>query len=125
LSDDIFLTGRISNEQLALLMASAFALTFVPFYEGFGIPLVEAMASEVPIITSNVSSLPEISGEAALFVDPNNVNDIKKAMLRMYSDEALRKNLITKGIERRQQFSWDKSAELLWNSILKTINQNE
>jgi glycosyltransferase involved in cell wall biosynthesis len=83
------------------------------------------MASEIPIITGNVSSLPEIAGDAALFVDPNNVNDIKKAMLRIYDDEALRKNLITKGIERRQQFSWDKSAELLWNSVLKTINQNE
>ena len=125
LTTDIVLTGRVSNEQLALLMASAFALTFIPFYEGFGIPLVEAMASEIPIITGNVSSLPEIAGDAALFVDPNNVNDIKKAMLRIYDDEALRKNLITKGIERRQQFSWDKSAELLWNSVLKTINQNE
>lgn len=119
--EDIIFTNRLSNEDLAQVMASAYALTFVPYFEGFGIPLVEAMQSEIPIITSNVTSLPEIAGDAALYANPFEVNDIKNAMLKLYSNPSLRSDLIEKGKQRKNFYSWDKSADLLWQSIEKTI----
>jgi len=119
--DDIIFTNRLSEEDLADVMASAFALTFVPYFEGFGIPLVEAMQSEIPIITSNVSSLPEIAGDAALFVNPSELNEIKNAMLKLRSDDKLRLNLIEKGKQRKNNFSWDRSADLLWKSVEKAL----
>lgn len=120
--DDIVFTNRLSEEDLANVMASAFALTFVPYFEGFGIPLVEAMQSEIPIITSNVTSLPEIAGDAAMFVNPFEANEIKNAMLKLSSDDNLRLNLIEKGKLQKNNFSWDKSADLLWKSVEKAIN---
>lgn len=119
--DDIVFTNRLSEEDLANVMASAFALTFVPYFEGFGIPLVEAMQSEIPVITSNVTSLPEIAGDAALFVNPYEVNEIKNAMLKLRSDDNLRLSLVEKGKQRKNNFSWDKSADLLWKSVEKAL----
>lgn len=119
--DDIIFTNRLSEEDLANVMASAFALTFVPYFEGFGIPLVEAMQSEIPIITSNVTSLPEIAGDSALFVNPFEVNEIKNAMLRLHSSIDLQKQLVEKGKHRKNNFSWDKSADLLWKSVEKSL----
>ncbi|WP_317896989.1 glycosyltransferase family 4 protein [Aurantibacillus circumpalustris] len=120
--EDIIFTGRLNDADLACVLGSAIALTFIPYYEGFGIPLVEAMEAEVPIITSNVTSLPEIAGDAALLVNPKETNNIKNAMLRIFSEENLRKALIEKGKIQKQKFSWDKSADLLWDSVQKTIN---
>lgn len=119
--NDIVFTNRLSNEDLADVMASAFALTFVPYFEGFGIPLVEAMQSGVPIITSNVTSLPEIAGEAALFVNPYEISEIKNAMMKLYQDAALRQKLIEAGKSRKEHFSWDRSADLLWKSVEKAL----
>lgn len=119
--DDIVFTNRLSEEDLANVMASAFALTFVPYFEGFGIPLIEAMQSEIPIITSNVTSLPEIASDAALFVNPYEVNEIKNAMLKLRSDDSLRMKLIENGKQRKSNFSWDKSADLLWKSVEKAL----
>lgn len=121
--DDIIFTNRLNNEDLAHVMASAFALTFVPYFEGFGIPLVEAMQCEIPIITSNVTSLPEVAGDAALFVNPYEVNEIKNAMLQLINNPDLRSKLIEKGKLRKDNFSWDKSADLLWQSVEKTMKQ--
>lgn len=122
LNKEIVFTGRLDDNDLAAVMASALALSFIPYYEGFGIPLVEAMESGIPIITSNVTSLPEIAGEAALLVDPFNIDEVKEAMLKIYKDGDLRAKLISKGFEKKQKFSWDKSADLLWQSVLKTIS---
>ncbi|MBK6521518.1 MAG: glycosyltransferase [Sphingobacteriaceae bacterium] len=94
---EVLFTNRLSNEDMALVLGSAMALTFIPYYEGFGIPLVEAMAAEVPIITSNVTSLPEIAGDAALLVDPLQVSEVKNAMVKIFQDEALRNSLVEKG----------------------------
>lgn len=120
--DEVLFTNRLSNEDLADVMASAFALTFVPYFEGFGIPLVEAMQSEIPIITSNVTSLPEVAGDAALFVDPYSVTEIKNAMLKLYTEKELRSVLVEKGKLRKNLFSWDRSGDLLWQSIEKAIS---
>lgn len=121
LKSEVIFTGRLADDELAKVLGSALAMTFVPYYEGFGIPLVEAMEAGVPIITSNVTSLPEVAADAALLVDPRNNSDIKEAMLNIWKNEPLRDDLIAKGNTRKQAFSWDKSAELLWQSVLKTI----
>jgi glycosyltransferase involved in cell wall biosynthesis len=105
-----------------LVLGSAFALTFVPYFEGFGIPVVEAMAAGVPVITSNLSSLPEIAGEAALLVDPFKAESIQDAMVRIFKEDGLRKKLISEGTGRQKAFSWDRTSELLWDSILKTAH---
>lgn len=119
---DIIITGRLEQEELEKITASAFALTFVSYFEGFGIPLVEAMQCEVPIISSNVSCMPEIAGDAALYVDPFDSKDIAAKMLELFLNPSLAADLVRKGIERKQKFSWDLSAEKLWQSIEKTID---
>ena len=116
--EEIIFTGRLYSENLRNVIASALALTYVSYFEGFGIPIIEAMCCDTPVITSNVTSMPEIAGDAALLVDPFSINSIKEAMVRMYKDETLRKGLIEKGKIRRQEFTWQKSADKLWESIL-------
>lgn len=122
IENEVIFTGRLDDEDIAKVLGSAMALTFVPYYEGFGIPLIEAMQAQIPIITSNVTSLPEVAGNAALLVDPLNVNEIKDAMIKINNNEDLRKELIAKGNIQKEKFSWNKSADMLWSSILKTIN---
>jgi glycosyltransferase involved in cell wall biosynthesis len=121
LEKEVIFTGRLSDDVLANVLGAADALTFVPYYEGFGIPLVEAMQAGVPIITGNVTSLPEIAGDAALLVNPLDPSEINKAMTKIYTDKSLREQLIANGNIQKEKFSWDKSADLLWQSILKTI----
>lgn len=125
LKDDIVFTGRQNDEELALILGSAMALTFIPYYEGFGIPLIEAMQAQVPIIASNATSIPEVCGDAAILVNPFDVQDIKQAMLHVFASTDLRNSLIEKGQIQKQKFSWDKSADLLWQSILKAIQTIE
>ena len=115
--EDIIFTGRLSPEVLHHVLASAFALTFVPVFEGFGIPLIEAMNAGVPIISSDQTSLPEVAGDAALYVDPFSIESIKKAMIQISENEQLRMDLIEKGNRRKELFSWNKTADKLWNLI--------
>ena len=117
--DEIIFTGRVPDEDLRLITASALALVYASFFEGFGIPLLEAMYCETPVITSKVSSLPEVGGDAVLYVDPGSVESIQSAMLSMFCDTNLRKTLIEKAIIQRKKFTWEKTADLLWNSILR------
>lgn len=118
---DIIFTERLSDADLALVTASATALTFVPYYEGFGIPLIEAMQAEIPIIAGNVTSLPEIAADAAILVNPRDPVEIKNAMISLYKDKSLGQALVEKGKKQKEKFSWDKSADLLWQSIQKAI----
>lgn len=122
LKNEVIFTGRLNDKDLNLVLGSAIALTFVPYYEGFGIPLIEAMETQTPIICSNVTSLPEIGGDAALYVNPLNVDEIKNAMLKLSSDKNLQQQLIQKGNKQKLNFSWNKSADLLWKSCLETLN---
>lgn len=118
---DVVFCGRLEPEELKNLFGSALALTYVSYFEGFGIPIVEAFYCDTPVITSNVTSMPEVAGDAALFVDPFSVETIADAMLAITSNETLRKSLIEKGRLRRQLFSWQRTSGLLWDSILKTV----
>jgi len=117
---DVVFTGRVTSEALRNILGSALALTYVPYFEGFGIPILEAMNTDTPVITGNVTSMPEVAKDAALLIDPFSENSIADGMLRIHNEPELRKSLVDKGRQRRQDFSWDKTAAALWESILKT-----
>lgn len=119
---EVHFLGRQEDEDLAKLLASAKALTYLPYFEGFGIPILEAFQSDVPVITSNVSSMPEVAQEAALYAKPTDAIEIAEQMKKVQTDEELCRALIQKGSERAQHFSWDKTADLLWQSIIKTLD---
>lgn len=118
---DVIFTGRLDVDQLHNVIASALAITYVSYFEGFGIPILEAFYCNTPVITSNVTSMPEVAGDAALLVDPMSVNSIAAALNRMAGDAKLRQSLIEKGIERSKMFSWQKSSERLWATIDKVL----
>jgi glycosyltransferase involved in cell wall biosynthesis len=114
---DVVFAGRLETPDMLKVMGSAIALTYVSYFEGFGIPIIEAFRCGTPVITSNVTSMPEIAGEAALLVDPFSPVSIAEAMQRISTDQILRGQLIKAGNERATLFTWDKSAERLWKSI--------
>ena len=120
---EIVFTGWLDPKSLFSVTGGATALTFVPLFEGFGIPIIEAMYCDTPVLASNVTSLPEVAGNAAIYADPYDVQSIAEQMIQIATDENLRKDLIEKGRIRRQNFSWDKTAEGLWNCIDKLIGK--
>lgn len=115
----IHFTGHVSLPTLTQVMASADALAFVSYFEGFGIPLVEAMQSGVPVLAGNKTALPEIGGDAVLYCDPYSIDAIEEQLEKILTDEPLRKGLIEKGLKRAQDFSWDNTAKELWSAIEK------
>ncbi|MDW3649733.1 MAG: glycosyltransferase family 1 protein [Bacteroidia bacterium] len=116
--DAVHFTGFVSDEELNQIYAASEALAYVPYFEGFGIPLVEAMQSETAIISSNVSSLPEVAGEAALMVDPRDPAAIADALQKLWQDKVFKSQLIAKGQRQVQQFNWEQSAQKLWEVLL-------
>ena len=115
--DDVIFPGRVQDDQINNVLGAALGLVYVPHFEGFGLPIIEAMQCDVPVISSNSTSMPEVAGDAALLVSPFSVEEIRDAMVNLYSDPALRSRLISKGRQQKQQFSWEKTAGLLWSSI--------
>lgn len=107
LEDKIIFTGYIDEKDVAPLISGAEIFLFPSMYEGFGMPVIEAMACGVPVLTSNVSSLPEVAGDAAVLVDPFSVEDIKNKLKLLLMDENLRKRLNKMGPKRAKRFSWD------------------
>lgn len=101
----------VEDEELPILYSAADALVYASLYEGFGLPILEAMACGVPVITSNVSSMPEIAGPSAILVNPEKTDEIKRALSNVMHDKELRKELIEKGEKRAKEFTWKKAAE--------------
>ena len=118
--EDVIFVGRAESGELAHLLSSAIALVYPSYFEGFGIPIIEAFNAETPVITSNTTSMPEVAGEAALLIDPHKPEEIAEAMIRIGESDALREELIAKGRVQRERYSWDKTAERLWESMMKT-----
>jgi glycosyltransferase involved in cell wall biosynthesis len=119
--DSVVFTGRQDTDDLCKLVAAAECLTYIPHFEGFGIPLLEAMYSETAIICGNNSSLPEVVGEAALICNGNDSNEVAQKMYTLCTNEELRLSLIEKGKIQRTKFSWQLTAERLWSCIETAI----
>ncbi|GGK34159.1 glycosyl transferase [Caldalkalibacillus thermarum] len=110
LDNRVHFTGYIEDDLLKKYMANAESLVFPSLYEGFGLPPLEAMACGTPVIVSNVASLPEVCGDAALYCNPHNVEDIADKMKLLIENPSLRESLRKKGLERARMFSWEKCA---------------
>ncbi len=113
----IHFLGHLSTNELSRVTGAAFALSYVPYFEGFGIPLVEAMRCGVPIISANSSCLPEIAGDAAIYCDPFSVQDITEKLHILSNDSTLHQQLAENALKRSVLFSWDKAAEEVWDEI--------
>jgi len=111
LKDDVILTGYVPVEDVPLLLNGAEVLVFTSKYEGFGFPILEAMACGCPVITSNVSSMPEVAGDAAILVNPEDENEIAEAIGNVLKDDNIKKQLREKGFEEVKKFSWEKVAK--------------
>ncbi len=117
--NDVLLIDYVSDIDLPRLVGSALALVYPSLFEGFGVPIVEAMQCDVPVITSKVSAMPEVAGKAALLVNPKDTSEIAEAMQQIAEDEALREQLIAAGREQRKRFSWDKTATAIYEELKK------
>ena len=120
---DIHFLGYVAEEDLAHLTASATALTYVSLSEGFGLPVLEAMYCDTPVLTANTSCLPEIAGDAALLVDPLSEADIAGGLEKLWGDRDFAQNLVEKGRIQRHKFSWDRAAEEVYD-VLKAVCHN-
>jgi glycosyltransferase involved in cell wall biosynthesis len=110
LHNDIFLPGAIADEDLPALMSGAQVFTYAPSFEGFGLPVLEALACGVPVITSNVTSLPEIAGDAAVYVSPGSSEEMEWALLMLLTQPALRQKMREQGFAAASRFSWKRTA---------------
>ena len=116
--DDVVMTGYLEEKELASVIGAAYGMIYPSLWEGFGVPVLESMLCGTPVITSSNSSMEEIAGGAALLADPTDPADLAAQMMYLYKDETMRMDLIQKGFENAKRYSWDKTATLLWDSIL-------
>lgn len=121
--DRIVFSGFVPDDKLPSYYRGSLGLLFPSFYEGFGLPVVEAMACGVPVLTSNTTSLPEVAGDAALLVNPESLDEIRSGIERLYFDQVLRSELIAKGFERAKSFSWDDVAQRV-QAVLDEVAQS-
>lgn len=117
---DVIFPGRVEPNDLSALLSAAEMLVYPSYFEGFGIPILEAMYAETAVIASRTTSMPEVGGDAVLYIDPSDIDDITHAISRL-RDKTLRQEFIEKGRLQRQKFSWEITANLLWDSMMKTI----
>jgi glycosyltransferase involved in cell wall biosynthesis len=122
-ADDIVFTGFVSEADLPIFYTAADLFLFPSLYEGFGLPILEAMLSEIPIACSNLSSLPEVAGDGALLFNPHNVESIAEAISLILSDRKIRQTLIQKGRDRSRQFSWEKTDMQTLTAFRDVLNE--
>lgn len=125
MEESIKFLGRVGDKDLVGLYNGAICLTYPSLFEGFGLPILEAFACGCPVITSNISSMPEVAGNAAKLVDPYNIEAISKAMEEIAKNEKLRNSMIQKGIIRLGQFDWGKSAKAIVKIIEELGRKND
>jgi glycosyltransferase involved in cell wall biosynthesis len=119
--DEVKWVGYLNVRDLSRVTGGAYALVYASLFEGFGIPILEALQCNVPAIVSNTSSMPEVGGEAALLVDPKDHLDIAAKMEQLYKDEVLRDRLIAAAPKQVEKFNWDKTAAKLWEAVMKCV----
>ncbi len=117
--DEIMLLDKLPPETLAAITAAAYALVYPVFYDGFCTPALEAMQAGVPVITSNKAAMPEICSNAALYINPDDFNDIADKMMLLFKDENKRNELIASGLQQAAKYNWPITTELLWQAIEK------
>ncbi len=122
---DIHFLGYLDDQDLKKILAASLALTYVSLFEGFGLPILEAMYSETAVICSNVSSMPEVAGEAALKVDPTSTDEIAAAMQYIWRKPEERQALIEKGKLQREKFNWDETARILYQELNQLANGSD
>jgi glycosyltransferase involved in cell wall biosynthesis len=122
LQDRIIVTGYVADEDLAALYSGAMAFVYPSFYEGFGLPPLEAMQCGIPVITSNTSSLPEVVGDAGIMVSPTDTDALCQSMLEIYNNPSLRKTMSLRSIERSKQFSWEKCTQETINAYKTALS---
>ena len=115
LEKKIIFTGYIEDNDVPTLMSGAIAFCFLSLYEGFGMPVIEAMACGTPVLTSNSSSLKEIAEGVALLVNETSIEDIKEGLSQLFMMQELREELVQKGFSRAKEYSWEKVSETLMN----------
>ena len=116
--EDIILAGYVSDEEKWELLKNADVFLFPTFYEGFGLPILEAQSVGTPVITSNISSMPEVAGGSAVLVNPKDINEIASTVYKLISDESYKNDIIEKGLENVKRFSWNKCAREVAEAIL-------
>ena len=119
--DEVIFTGRLETDELCKVVGASECLVYIPHFEGFGIPLLEAMYAETAIISGDTTSLPEVVGDAALICSPTDYNKVAENMYMIVSNDELRNSLIEKGRAQRQKFSWQLTSERLWMCIENAI----
>ncbi len=120
---NILFKNNVANEELVKFYSESKLFVFPSFYEGFGLPVLEAMVCGAPVITSNVSSLPEVGGDAVVYCNPYDIEDIKNKIEMVLGDEQLQQKMIEKGLKRAKQFTWEKAAKehmKLFEEVLKS-----
>jgi glycosyltransferase involved in cell wall biosynthesis len=119
--EDVIFTGYLEPEVLRRLYGAACAMIYIPWFEGFGIPVLEAMHCDTPVIISSRTALPEIAGDAAHQVDPSDLRSVVEGMTRLAFDETYRNKLVDRAGIVREKYSWDLTARLLWESIERSL----
>ncbi len=120
--DNIYHLGYLSDQEVALFYQNAEVFIYPSYYEGFGLPVLEAMSLGAPVITSNISSLPEVAGDAAILINPHNYQELADAILQVIKNSELRNNLIEKGKNRAKLFSWENTAKHTINTYKYLLN---
>ena len=122
IKDSVRFLGRVDDKDLPALYSGSLAFVFPSLFEGFGLPVLEAMACETAVLTSNTSSLPEVAGDAAVLVNPNNETDIQRGLMLLL-DSSLRKSLIDKGSKRVRLFNWQGTSKEVLNLLKGVVNE--
>lgn len=123
ISDKVIFPGFISIDHLPYLYNASELFVYPSFYEGFGLPPIEAMSCGVPVIGSNCTSVPEVLGNSGLLVDPNNIDELSNSILKILNDKNLKENLIASGLMRSSELSWEKTAKQTLAAYNKTLNR--
>lgn len=119
--DDVVVTGYLPEAELVGITGAAYAMVYASLFEGFGVPVLEAMKCQVPVITSAGSAMQEMSKDAALYANANSYTEIADKMMLLYKDENLRSELIGKSKTIADEYSWERTAALLWQAIQKAV----
>lgn len=119
--DRVVFHDYVAESEINSLVAGAEGMIYIPLFEGFGLPIIEAFRAQIPVITSNVTSIPEVAGDAAILVDPNSKEEIVHSMQSITNNQELRSDLIQKGKDRAKNFSWDTCATKTWNVIERNL----